>query len=183
MVGRRSPQRRRRSTGCRRPVWSTSAATTLGAVSLRRPHDHRRRRLTIGTSQQAAHLAAHVPNGSYCGSVVPNAVPCDALLSSASARSADGKVIVGLAWNGCNFARAFRWEESTGMVDLGIDGSGPIEPRQRRVRQRKCRARMAGACDGLSAGRALGRRAADDLHRRRLSLRRRGVGCEYRWHS
>ena len=53
------------------------------------------------------------------GSVVPNAVPCDDLLSSAYDTSADGKVVVGLAWNGCNFARAFRWEESTGMVDLG----------------------------------------------------------------
>ena len=53
------------------------------------------------------------------GSVVPNAVPCDALLSSTYDTSDDGKVIVGLAWNGCNFARAFRWEESTGMVDLG----------------------------------------------------------------
>jgi probable HAF family extracellular repeat protein len=53
------------------------------------------------------------------GSVVPNAVPCDALLSSTYGASDDGKVIVGLAWNGCNFARAFRWEEATGMVDLG----------------------------------------------------------------
>ena len=53
------------------------------------------------------------------GSIVPNAQPCDALLSTAIDTSADGSVIVGLAWNGCNIARAFRWEESTGMVDLG----------------------------------------------------------------
>jgi len=53
------------------------------------------------------------------GSVVPNAAPCDDLLSSTYDISDDGKVIVGLAWNGCNFARAFRWEESTGMADLG----------------------------------------------------------------
>ena len=58
------------------------------------------------------------------GSVVPNAVPCDALLSSTYDTSEDGKVIVGLAWNGCNFARAFRWEESTGMVDLGTLTAG-----------------------------------------------------------
>ena len=58
------------------------------------------------------------------GSVVPNAVPCDALLSSTYDTSDDGKVIVGLAWNGCNFARAFRWEESTGMVDLGSTIAG-----------------------------------------------------------
>ena len=55
---------------------------------------------------------------------MPNAVPCDALLSSTYDTSDDGKVIVGLAWNGCNFARAFRWEESTGMVDLGSTVAG-----------------------------------------------------------
>ena len=32
--------------------------------------------------------------------------------------SETGSVIVGLGWDGCQ-ARAFRWEESTGMVDLG----------------------------------------------------------------
>ena len=58
------------------------------------------------------------------GSVVPNPAPCDDLISSSFGASADGKVIVGLAWNGCNFARAFRWEESTGMVDLGSTVAG-----------------------------------------------------------
>lgn len=58
------------------------------------------------------------------GSVVPNAQPCDALLSTALDTSNDGKVIVGLAWNGCNVARAFRWEESTGMADLGVLAPG-----------------------------------------------------------
>jgi probable HAF family extracellular repeat protein len=53
------------------------------------------------------------------GSIVPNAQPCDTLLSTAIDTSADGGIIVGLAWNGCNYAHAFRWEESTGMVDLG----------------------------------------------------------------
>jgi probable HAF family extracellular repeat protein len=53
------------------------------------------------------------------GSIVPNAKPCDDLLSNINDTSADGRVMVGLAWNGCNIARAFRWEESTGMVDLG----------------------------------------------------------------
>ena len=58
------------------------------------------------------------------GSVVPNAAPCDSDLSTAIDTNDDGKVIVGLAWNGCNYARAFRWEESTGMVDLGILAGG-----------------------------------------------------------
>jgi probable HAF family extracellular repeat protein len=58
------------------------------------------------------------------GSIVPNAAPCDALLSSSYGTSDDGSVVVGLAWNGCNVARAFRWEEATGMVDLGSTVAG-----------------------------------------------------------
>lgn len=53
------------------------------------------------------------------GSIRPNAVPCGELLSTSHGASADGKVIVGLAWDNCSVARAFRWEEATGMVDLG----------------------------------------------------------------
>ncbi|HET6900813.1 MAG TPA: hypothetical protein VFK70_20825 [Vicinamibacteria bacterium] len=53
-----------------------------------------------------------------------NAVPCDKSLSSASATSRDGSVIVGIASNGCNLAHAFRWEESTGIVDLGSSVPG-----------------------------------------------------------
>jgi probable HAF family extracellular repeat protein len=53
------------------------------------------------------------------GSFHPNALPCDYLLSGSFGASDDGRVIVGLGWDGCRFARAFRWEESTGMVDLG----------------------------------------------------------------
>jgi probable HAF family extracellular repeat protein len=58
------------------------------------------------------------------GSIAPNATPCDALLSSSYDTSDDGKVIVGLAWNGCSVARAFRWEEATGMIDLGSTVAG-----------------------------------------------------------
>ena len=58
------------------------------------------------------------------GSIAANAAPCDDLLSSTFGTSADGRVIVGLAWNGCNIARAFRWEEATGMVDLGSTVAG-----------------------------------------------------------
>ena len=53
------------------------------------------------------------------GSIAPNAVPCDDLLSGSFGADDEGRVIVGLAWNGCSVARAFRWEESTGMVNLG----------------------------------------------------------------
>ena len=41
------------------------------------------------------------------------------LLSSTYGAGADGRVVVGLGWDGCSVARAFRWEESTGMVNLG----------------------------------------------------------------
>jgi probable HAF family extracellular repeat protein len=53
------------------------------------------------------------------GSITPNAQPCDELLSATYGASADGTVVVGLAWDGCPIARAFRWEESTGVVNLG----------------------------------------------------------------
>lgn len=81
-------------------------------------------RTIVGTafdSQRRSQAAIWLRSAEWklLGSVVPNAVPCDDLLSSSYGASADGKVVVGLAWNGCTFARAFRWEESTGMVDLG----------------------------------------------------------------
>lgn len=53
------------------------------------------------------------------GPLRPNARPCDALLTGAYGMNEDGRVVVGLGWDGCGYARAFRWEESTGMVDLG----------------------------------------------------------------
>ena len=58
------------------------------------------------------------------GSFTPDAQPCDRLLSGSFGTSDDGKVVVGLGWDGCSFARAFRWEESTGMVDLGSTVAG-----------------------------------------------------------
>ncbi|HEY7191664.1 MAG TPA: hypothetical protein VH436_34175 [Vicinamibacterales bacterium] len=58
------------------------------------------------------------------GSIRPDAQDCDRLLSAAFGASDDGKVIVGLAWDGCRIARAFRWEESTGVVDLGSTTTG-----------------------------------------------------------
>ena len=44
-------------------------------------------------------------------------------LSNAYDISGDGQVMVGLGWNGC-VATAYRWEASTGMVDLGLPGPG-----------------------------------------------------------
>jgi probable HAF family extracellular repeat protein len=60
------------------------------------------------------------------GGFRPDSVPCIDSLSSALATSDDGRVIVGYANAGpmvdtCDVSNshAFRWEESTGMVDLG----------------------------------------------------------------
>jgi probable HAF family extracellular repeat protein len=53
------------------------------------------------------------------GSFGPHSQPCEQLLSGASGASADARVIVGLGWDGCRYAHAFRWEQSTGMLDLG----------------------------------------------------------------
>lgn len=53
------------------------------------------------------------------GAIRPGAAPCDRLKSASFGGTDDGKVAVGLAWDGCSIARAFRWEASTGMVDLG----------------------------------------------------------------
>ena len=60
------------------------------------------------------------------GSFTPTAAPCGASLSLATDTSADGRVVVGYASNGCNLQHAFRWEESTGMVDLGSSVAGKL---------------------------------------------------------
>jgi probable HAF family extracellular repeat protein len=52
--------------------------------------------------------------GSFAG-----AEPCQRTISNAYDVSRDGKVVVGFAWNTCASGHAFRWQESTGMVDLG----------------------------------------------------------------
>jgi probable HAF family extracellular repeat protein len=62
-------------------------------------------------------------NWHVLGSFRPDAQDCDRLLSAAYGASDDGKVIVGLGWDGCRIAHGFRWEESTGMVDLGTTNS------------------------------------------------------------
>jgi probable HAF family extracellular repeat protein len=53
------------------------------------------------------------------GSFTPIAAPCEKSLSAAYGVSRNGQVIVGLAWDGCARAHAFRWQPSTGMTDLG----------------------------------------------------------------
>ena len=72
-----------------------------------------------GAGNEQAAIWQRAAQWRLLGSIAPNAAPCDTLLSSSYDTSDDGTVIVGLAWNGCTIARAFRWQESTGMVDLG----------------------------------------------------------------
>jgi probable HAF family extracellular repeat protein len=49
---------------------------------------------------------------------------CDRSLSSALGVSRDGKTVVGQAYLGCAAAHAFRWNETSGMVDLGSSVAG-----------------------------------------------------------
>ena len=58
------------------------------------------------------------------GSFSADAESCDRLLSGTFGMNDDGNVIVGLGWDGCRLAHGFRWEESTGMVDLGSSVPG-----------------------------------------------------------
>lgn len=62
---------------------------------------------------------------------LPSSLPCDGDISAGWDVSDDGRVVVGYAYTGppaapCSQARAFRWEESTGMTDLGslVPGRG-----------------------------------------------------------
>jgi probable HAF family extracellular repeat protein len=50
---------------------------------------------------------------------VPEGGQIDAWLSNNYSVSGDGFIVVGLAWLKTGKAHAFRWEQSTGMVDLG----------------------------------------------------------------
>jgi probable HAF family extracellular repeat protein len=58
------------------------------------------------------------------GSFAASAGPCDTSLSQATGVNRDGQTVVGFAWSGCTSAHAFRWQESTGMVDLGSTVQG-----------------------------------------------------------
>ena len=53
------------------------------------------------------------------GSFTPESKPCDTFLSSAYSVNSDASAIVGLGWDGCRHAHGFRWDEETGMTDLG----------------------------------------------------------------
>jgi probable HAF family extracellular repeat protein len=54
----------------------------------------------------------------------PNATPCDAFLGGATDTNRNGQVVVGYAYQSCTSAHAFKWQESTGMVDLGSSVAG-----------------------------------------------------------
>ena len=81
----------------------------------------------VGTAPTAQTNQAAIWQGGtewrLLGSFTPTAAPCDRSLSSSFGVSRDGKVVVGLGWNGCAFARAFRWEAGS-MVDLGSSVAG-----------------------------------------------------------
>ena len=113
--------------GSIRPVGAFHWIATSGAVfagGLGASGVSRDGRTIVGTAldasrNQQAGIWQRGTEWRLLGSVVPNARPCDNLISSGYGTNGDGTVLVGLAWDSCGFARAFRWEESTGMVDLG----------------------------------------------------------------
>ena len=80
-------------------------------------------RTIVGTAVESRVIQAAIwqraTEWKVLGSFSASAAPCDAFLSNALGTSGDGRVVVGYARNGCTFSHAFRWEESTGMVDLG----------------------------------------------------------------
>ncbi len=83
----------------------------------------------VGTSTDASltKQAAIWTRGSewrLLGSFGSNAAACDRSLSSAAGTNSNGQVVVGQAYSGCTFSHAFRWQESTGMVDLGSSVAG-----------------------------------------------------------
>jgi probable HAF family extracellular repeat protein len=77
-----------------------------------------------GNGKENAAVWTGGKNWRLLGSFTPTAQPCDLLLSGSFGASDDGKVVVGLGWDGCKLAHAFRWEDSTGMVDLGSTTPG-----------------------------------------------------------
>lgn len=100
----------------------TSGVTDIGGVSI--SDVSRDGKTIVGTQSDSARLeyAATWTAGGGWRLLPPlraNARSCDALLSSGYGTSDDGRVVVGLGWDGCSYARAFRWEEGSGMTDLG----------------------------------------------------------------
>jgi probable HAF family extracellular repeat protein len=76
-----------------------------------------------GGIQQAA-IWLRATEWRLLGSFGPSATPCDAYLSTGTDVSRNGQVVVGYAYNSCALAHAFKWQESTGMIDLGSSVSG-----------------------------------------------------------
>jgi probable HAF family extracellular repeat protein len=92
-------------------------------------HVSRDGRTIVGTAADSRGIAQaaiwlRAAEWQLLGSFGPSAAPCDRSLSSATDTSSDGLVVVGLANNGCTLTHAFRWEDSTGMVDLGSSVAG-----------------------------------------------------------
>jgi probable HAF family extracellular repeat protein len=90
-------------------------------ISADGPHD--RRGLPAGArDHERRHLAAR--DGVAAPGLVPGCRSLRPSLSQAHGVSRDGSVVVGGAYHDCRTFRAFRWEQSTGMVDLGSSVEG-----------------------------------------------------------
>jgi hypothetical protein len=96
-------------------------------------------RTIVGTAldsarRQQAAIWQRASEWRLLGSIVPNATPCDALLSSTYDVSDDGRVIVGLAWNvGATFRAAWSSSDLTEKPRESRDGVGHRYRRAARV--------------------------------------------------
>jgi probable HAF family extracellular repeat protein len=99
----------------------TTGAVNIGGLTATRVSRDGSTIVGIAADGRGSQAAIWKPETQWrlLGSFTPGALSCGASLSSASGTSGDGKVVVGLGWNGCNFAHAFRWDDASGMTDLG----------------------------------------------------------------
>jgi hypothetical protein len=81
-------------------------------------------RVTAMRGNEPLHAAVFEETAGWRDLGSPHAVGCDQDVASAWDISADGRVVVGLAWNGCT-PDAFRWTEAGGFTRLQILGAPP----------------------------------------------------------
>ena len=96
--------------------------------------------------------------------------------------SSDGRVVVGLAWIGCGLTHAFRWEESTGMVNLGSSVAGRASLATGVSGDGKVVVGHQGAGHRVQSGRTLGGRPSVIISRPRW-FRRNRERREHRRHD
>ena len=110
--------------------WTESTGTViLGGVSNGNPSVSTDGSTIVGTavdSLSGLETAAIWQGGTSWSNIggIPGGSPSGSSLSSGWGVSGDGSVVVGLGWIDAGTAHGFRWEQSTGVVDLGSTVNG-----------------------------------------------------------